>query len=420
MENARSVAVKALVKINLEKAYSNLTVNFLFKNSELSFVDKSLATALVYGVLDRRITLDYLLSKHIKTPIKKVSPITIEALRIALYQIMYMDKIPNSAAVDESVKIVKKSKESKNSGFVNAVLRNILRDNIVLPNGNSLYELSIKYSCPKEIIESLINDYGTDNTKSILEYSLKPSSTIVRVNTFKISIDSFKTLIGQDIVETDVLGAFKLTSGIDIGNNKLYKDGLFYVQDLASQKAISLLNPKRGTRVLDMCAAPGGKSFLMSLLMENEGEIVSCDLYPSRVELIRKSANLLGLNIIKPTVCDAIIYNKELGLFDNILCDVPCSGLGVIGRKPDVKYKNFGEFDELCTIQLSILKNASNYLKKGGRLLYSTCTLRKKENDEIIEHFLENNNDFSCEFSHTFLPHVDGTDGFYAALLIKN
>ena len=417
MANPRKLAVKALLKINTDSAYSNITLNSLFSESDASPRDKALATALVYGVLDRKITIDYVLSKFLKTPLKKVAPFTKEVLRTAVYQIMFMDKIPDSAAVDEAVKLVKASKESRNSGFVNAVLRNILRAETLLPQGDSLEDLSIIYSCPKEIIESFINDYGLDKAKRLLEESLKSADITVRVNTVKTNVEDFEKEIGIDTLKTDIEGGLILKSGIDVGKNKHYNDGLFYVQDLASQKAVSVLNPTADSRVLDMCAAPGGKSFTMALLMQNKGEIVSCDLYPQRVELIEKSAKRLGLSIIKTKVSDATVYDEGLGEFDYILCDAPCSGLGVIRRKPDIKYKAFEEFDSLCEIQLKILKNAVKYLKKGGKLLYSTCTLRKKENEDIVNAFLSENKDFNCEYSHTFMPHTDGTDGFYCALL---
>ena len=191
------------------------------------------------------------------------------------------------------------------------------------------------------------------------------------------------------------------------------------MQDTASQTAVAVLSPKKNDRVLDMCAAPGGKSFSMALLMENKGEVISCDIYDHKCELIKKSANRLGLDIIKPMVQDATVYNKNLGEFDCVLCDVPCSGLGIIRRKPDIKYKDFSEFDGLLPIQKAILNNAKSYVKAGGKLLYSTCTLRKSENEDIVNEFLAQNNDFKLEYSHTFMPHIDGTDGFYCALLIK-
>ena len=419
MANARKVAALALQKIFVDGAYSNLAVNAFLKESDLTLEDKSFATALIYGVLDRKITLDYVISSFSKTPLKKLSPLTLNTLRVALYQIMFMDKVPESAAVNEAVKIIKKSKEARNAGFVNAVLRNALRAESLLPTGDSINDLSIRFSCPAGIIESFINDYGFETALVLLEEALKPAPLTVRVNTIKTNVNAFIEEVGN---ATDVkpFGAVVINKGIDINKNPLYKKGHFYVQDTASQTAVAVLNPKPNDKVLDMCAAPGGKSFAMALLMENKGEIISCDIYNHKCELIEKSAQRLGLSIIKPTVQDATVYNENFGEFDCILCDVPCSGLGIIRRKPDIKYKDFSEFDGLIPIQTAILNNAKNYLKKGGRLLYSTCTLRKKENDDIVNAFLSQNSNFSLEYSHTFMPHIDGTDGFYCALLIKN
>ncbi len=419
MANARKVAVLALGKIFVDGAYSNIAVNSHLKEADLTPADKAFATALIYGVLDRKITLDYVISSFIKTPIKKLSPFTLNVLRTAVYQIMFMDKIPESAAVNEAVKLIKKSKESRNSGFVNAVLRNVLRAETLLPTGESVEDLAIRFSCPKEIIESFITDYGKQTTIELLCHALKPAPLTVRVNTVKTDIEAFIKEM-PDSVAVKPEGAVIINKGIDINNNTLYKKGHFHVQDTASQTAVSVLSPKPDDRVLDMCAAPGGKSFSMALLMENKGEIISCDIYEHKCELIEKSAERLGLSIINPTLQDATVFNADLGEFDCVLCDVPCSGLGIIRRKPDIKYKAFSEFDGLLPIQYSILNNAKKYLKKGGKLLYSTCTLRKAENEDIIDKFLTENDDFKLEYSHTFMPHIDGTDGFFCALLIKN
>ncbi len=418
MANARKVAVLALGKVFVDGAYSNIAVNSFLKEADLTPADKAFATALIYGVLDRKITLDYVISSFVKTPLKKLSPFTLNNLRVALYQIMFMDKIPESAAVNEAVKLVKKSKESRNSGFVNAVLRNVLRSDSLLPTGDSISELSVIYSCPESIIESFIKDYGKETAVILLNEALKPAPMTVRVNTVKTNINAFIAEIG-DATEAKPFGAVIINKGIDVANNSLYKKGHFYVQDTASQTAVSVLAPSPNDKVLDMCAAPGGKSFAMALLMENKGEIISCDIYGHKCELIKKSANRLGLDIIKPTVQDATVYNADFGEFDCVLCDVPCSGLGIIRRKPDIKYKAFSEFDGLIPIQTAILNNAKNYVKKGGRLLYSTCTLRKAENEDIISNFLVENESFKLEYSHTFMPHIDGTDGFFCALLIK-
>ncbi len=419
MANPRKIAVLALNKINLQGAYSNIAVNSFLKEADLNDTDKAFATALIYGVLDRKITIDYVLKKFIKTPLKKLSPFVLDVLRVAVFQIMFMDKVPESAAVNEAVKLVKNSKDSKFSGFVNAVLRNVLREENLLPQDNSIHSLSVKFSCPVKIIESFIGDYGIDNAVSLLSQALKPAPLTVRVNTLKTDIDVFIDEIGVDCEKTTPNGAVIINKGISVENNPLYKQGHFHVQDTASQTAVSVLEPKPNDRVLDMCAAPGGKSFSMALLMENKGEVISCDIYDHKCELIRKSACRLGLDIIKPIVQDATVYNADLGEFDCVLCDVPCSGLGIIRRKPDIKYKDFEEFKNLPKIQLEILQNAKNYLKTGGKLLYSTCTLRKAENEEIVEAFLENNKDFTLKYSHTFMPHIDDTDGFFCALFEK-
>ena len=413
MANARKTAVKVLVKIEKEGTYSNLGVAEALKNSELNLQDKSLATAIIYGVLDRKITLDYILSKFLKTPINKTEPFTLMVLRSALYQIKYMDKIPESAAVNEAVKIMKSSKFSRNSGFVNGVLRSVLRTDVEIPKGDSAEDLSVRYSCPLWIVESFLKDYGLADTKALLEESLKSAPTVLRINTVKADISEIEK-------EYEIKGnSIELTKGIDISNSELYKKGLVYAQDYASQRAVEILSPKSGDRVLDVCSAPGGKAFTMANLMGNKGEIIACDLYPHRVELIERTAKRLGLDIIKTAVADATRYNPKLGEFDCVLCDVPCSGLGVIRRKPEIKYNALPCLEELKNIQLSILKNAVKYLKKGGKLLYSTCTLRREENEKLVISFQKEYNDLCKVYEHTFMPHKDGTDGFYCALFEK-
>ncbi len=420
MVNSRKLAVKALLKIENDNSYSNLTINSIFKDIEISKNDKAFVTALIYGVIERKITLDYILAKHIKTPLKKVSSFSLTVLRVALYQILFMDKIPDSAAVNEAVKIVKNSKESRNSGFVNAVLRNVLRSDKALPNGENIEDLSVRYSCPDGIIESLIKDYGKINAIELLKASLEPASLTLRVNTVKTDIDTFLNEIDVNAKISEVSGGVILSNGIDVANHELYKQGKFFVQDIASQKTVAVLNPKPNERMLDMCSAPGGKSFSSAIMMENKGEIISCDLYEHKCKLISDGAKRLGLDIIKPKVQDSTVYNKDLGEFDCILCDVLCSGLGIIRRKPEIKYKDMSEFENLPQIQIKILENAKNYLKKGGRILYSTCTLRKAENEDVVNEFLSQNKDFTLKYSHTFMPHIDGTDGFFCALIERN
>ena len=422
MANARKIALNALLEVR-QSAYSNITLNKFLNEADLSSADKSLATALFYGVLDRTITLDFVLSKHIKSPLKKVSPIALEILRIALYQIMYMDKIPDSAAVNEAVKIIKNSKQKHLSGFVNGVLRNILRAEIVLPSGNNVKDLSVRYSCPQWIINSFITDYGTDNAIKLLESSLQAPPVTLRVNTLKTDINALSDTLLQENISTKLLkfeNALEVIGGIDVTKSKAYRDGLFHVQDIASQTVVSILSPNKNERVLDVCAAPGGKTFTMAQYMENSGEIVACDLYRQRVDLIKKGAERLGITNIKAIQNDATVKNNELGNFDVILCDVLCSGLGVIRRKPEIKYKDINEYQDITDIQLHILENSTSYLKENGRILYSTCTLRKCENEDIIQRFLDKYPQYELKYQHTFMPHIDGSDGFYCALLQKS
>ena len=422
MADARKTAVNALMRVNCGAAYSNIVLNEVLSKSELTGADRALASALFYGVLDRKITLDYIISQFIKTPVKKIAPLTINALRIAVYQIYYMDKIPDSAAVNEAVKLVKGSKESGNSGFVNAVLRNILRNRVKLPDGSDIKSLSVKYSCPAAVVGSFVKDYGTETAKQLLIASLDTPPLTVRVNTLKISAEELAGKLKEQEITAETSGdrdAFILKHCSDISENELYKSGLFYAQDLASQRAIGAADPKPGERVLDICAAPGGKSFTAAMLMQNAGEIISCDLYEQRVRLIESGAKRLGIGIIKPKTANAEIYDETLGKFDLVLCDVPCSGLGVLRRKPEIKYKGVCLDETLTQTQLKILENAARYVKTGGRILYSTCTLRQNENENLVNSFIMRYNMFRKAYEHTYMPHIDKTDGFYCALLIK-
>ena len=410
------------MKVENDSAYSNIALNAVLRESRLENADRAFASAVFYGVLDRRITIDFVLSKFIKTPLKRVAFFTLEVLRSAVYQIMFMDKVPDSAAVNEAVKLIKSSKESRNAGFANAVLRNILRNEITLPDGNDPYSLSVRYSCPEWIINSFITDYGAETAEEILKESLKPAPVIIRVNTLKTDTKTLKAELekrGIPAQTAETENALILKKGIDAADFDLYKSGFFYAEDVSSQTAVSVLNPKKGERVLDMCAAPGGKSFTMALLMENAGEIISCDLYEQRVGLIKSGAERLGIDILKPMTADACVYNEDFGVFDCILCDVPCSGLGVLRRKPDIKYKPESDFTELQKLQYRILENAARYLKKGGRILYSTCTLRREENEKLVNSFIMEYNGFHKMYEHTYFPHIDKTDGFYCALLTK-
>ena len=367
--------------------------------------------------------MDYVLSKHIKTPLKKVSDYALECLRISLYQIMFMDKIPDSAAVNEAVKLIKNSKHKHLSGFVNGVLRNILREGYNIPSDSDAKSLSIKYSCPEWIIESFIKDYGVDDAIALLEHSLKTPPVTIRVNTLKTNANALIDVLRSENITANIStidNALEIVGGIEVTKSDAYRNGLFHVQDIASQTVVSKLAPKSCERVLDVCAAPGGKTFTMAQYMQNESEIIACDLHENRVELIKKGAKRLGITNIKAIQNDATIINNVIGKFDVILCDVLCSGLGVIRRKPEIKYKDISEYEDITSIQYKILENSATYLNEKGRILYSTCTLRRCENEDVIKRFLDKYPQYELKYQRTFMPHIDGTDGFYIAKLRKN
>lgn len=421
MSNARFVAATALKKVTDEGGYSNLVLNNTLNQFVLSDEDKALCTAIFYGTLDRLVTIDFYLKKLIKTPLKKLKPFTLAVLRTAVCQMKYMDKIPNSAAVDEAVKLIKKSKEDFNSSFVNAVLRNIDRTDIPLPNGNSLYDISVAFSCPQWIVSVLVRDYGVEFTKSFLSSALLPPPIFIRVNTLKITAEKLAQKLKAENVKvtaTETKNTLIVELSGSVESLDSYKNGLFFVQDISCQRAVEMLDIKENSRVLDLCAAPGGKSFSAAMFAKG-GEIVSCDLYPQRVGLIENGAKRLDIEGLKTAVADATKQDNSLGKFDRIICDVPCSGLGVIRRKPDIKYKPQDDFEELISIQRQILENAAGYLSSGGKLLYSTCTLNKAENRENVDDFLSRHKDFSLSEEKTFSPYENNADGFYAAVLLK-
>ncbi len=420
----RKTAVDILLNIEKDGSYSNISLKETFSQIQLSSRDKAFVSALVYGVLDRKISIDYLISKYIKTTVSKIKPITRMALRIAVYQIKFMDKVPASAAVNESVNIVKTSKEKFNASFTNGVLRAYLRNPIELPDGDDVVSLKFRYSCPEWIIKGFIRDYGLDTAKKLLEESLKHPPVVIKVNTVKTDVETLISSLkseGITAAECEVKNSLILNGAVDISNSKAYNDGLFYAEDIASQILISDIGINEGDRILDTCAAPGGKSFGMAMLCGKTGKVVSLDLYEHRVNLIKKNANRLNLNNISSYTTDASLYNDKLGEFDVVLCDVPCSGLGVIRRKPEIKYKEITEadFELLLKTQKEILEVSSRYVKCGGTLVYSTCTLNNDENRMQVMTFLDKHPDYELQYMNELMPHINNSDGFFYAKLKK-
>lgn len=426
---ARGAALEALCRVDTDASYSGQTLDTILERSSLSSKDRALATRLTYGTLQKRVFLDYQLEQVGGRNVGSLDVPVANVLRLGAYQRFFCDKIPPSAAVNEAVKSVKACGFTSASGLVNAVLRKIDPAKPAYPD-DEIQALSVRYSLPAWMIYHLRKSYREESLVDILKGLDETSPVYLRVNTLRTTPSLLQNVLGEEGIQTTPaerpggLLAEKLPL---LKNSKAFSEGLFHVQDLASQTCAAALAPEKGQRVLDICAAPGGKTFTLCELMEDEGEVLACDLYPARVGLIRQGAERLGLKSIRPTINDATVYNGEMGTFDRILCDVPCSGLGVIRRKPEIRFKPERELTKYPELQKTILSTAARYLRPGGRLVYSTCTLNPAENQRVVEAFLRDRPDFALSplFPddpapvRTFFPHKDGTDGFFAAAFIK-
>lgn len=433
MADARLTVIKLLVKMDSSEAYSNILLDAALNESGLSERDKAFAAALFYGVTERKMTLDYIIEQNSRLPFDKIDETAVAILRAGLYQILYMPSVPESAAVNESVKLCKKMRLFSAQGFVNGMLRNFIRSGkkVDYTGLNTAERLSIEYSCPQWITRKWTEEYGEECAVRALKASLGAPPIYARVNTTKVSDDELVKLLKKEGIKATVnprlSGCVRLEKTGDIEKSAAYKDGLFHVQDVSSQLCCLTLKPIVNETVLDICAAPGGKSFTMAELMGNNGHVIAMDLYESRTGLIAKGAERLGLRIVEARQNNAVKFSEELPKADKVLCDVPCSGLGVIRRKPEIKYKDEAEFEELPLLQKAILEVSAQYVKVGGTLVYSTCTLSRAENDDVAQEFASAHPEFSpivqpipyvgAENSpmRTFFPEEDGGDGFFTA-----
>lgn len=432
MANPRQIAFQALLKTEKDGAFSNLALDAVLSKSDLDTRDKSFVSNLFYGVIERKITIDYNLSLYLTKPLKKLKPEVLTIMRSGAYQILFMDKVPDSAAVNESIKLSKKNGAAYASGLINAVLRKVSANGVLLPeNVNSAEYLSVKYSCPLWLTEKWSAEYGKEDTVKLLEASLGSADTYVRVNTTKISDDELIEKFAVEGVAAEKTyneNTLKISlKGNDIEKITAFKEGLFHVQDMASQLCAKALGAVEGDTVFDLCSAPGGKAYTVCEMMNNKGRILCFDIYENRVSLILKGAERLSLSAIEGRVGDASVFNGALGVADKVLCDVPCSGLGIIRRKPEIKYKKEEDLASLPEIQLSIINNASRYVKTGGRLVYSTCTLSKAENEDVCRRFLSSNEGFRAvgvfseddDTMKTLMPHKNESDGFFIACFTR-
>lgn len=443
MNTARSAALSALLHVDVNEGYSNLVLDKTLVAFSLELRDKALASAIFYGVLERRITLDYIIGQFSKTPVKKMSPQVLEILRMGAYQILYLEKIPKSAAVNESVNLANENHLVKASGFINAVLRSLLRsiNEIKMPDAEKepLRFLSVQYSYPEWLIRLWQEAYGTDCTLGLLKSSLNKPPVFARVNNTIISAQDLIERLNAEGIKANTITwlehAVELQQTGAISASPSFQEGLFHIQDISSQLCCALLQPVTGQRVIDVCSAPGGKAFTIAERMGNWGELLAFDQYKGKVRLIQQGAQRLKLSIIKAAVRDAASPDETLEPADRVLCDAPCSGFGIIRRKPEIRYKLQAAIDSLPDLQYRILCESSQLVKDGGVLIYSTCTLNPKENFQVAAKFLENHDGFEPyslplpdaiphaidepDNQITMMPHVHGTDGFFVAAFHK-
>lgn len=442
--NERETAVYALNDILKDKAYNNIVLRKTFnRNMNLSVVERAFITELVNGTLRNLILIDYVINQYSKTNINKIKPMILNILRTGVYQIMFMKKVPVSAACNEAVKLAKKKGFSSLSGFVNGVLRNISRnaENIKFPDEKKepVKFLSIKYSYPEWIIEYWLESYPIDVIKQMcISNNLQPKVSAC-VNTLKTDREALKAFLAEDNISFSdgkiENNSIYLTKTNNIAKTAAYKKGFFHIMDESAMLAVKILSPKEGDKVIDVCAAPGGKSFYSAYIMSNKGEILARDIYKHKIELIEDGIKRLDIDIIKTEIKDADkYYPEDKETADCVLVDVPCSGLGLLRKKPDIKYtKTMNDIEQLAELQKSILKSCYEYVKIGGVLVYSTCTVSEKENIENIKWFCDNFDFELDDISHLInietetakcgyiqiLPNMFNTDGFFIARLIR-
>lgn len=442
MSSPRNIALNVLLKIEQDKAYSNIALNNAIKENKLNGLDSSFVSALVYGVLERQITLDYIIRQYSKIPLRKIEIKTKIILRLGVLQLLFMDKIPESAAVNESVNLAKKHKLQKSSGFINGVLRNIVRAEVkyTLPDkSDKVRYYAIKYSAPQELVSLWLNSYGELNTEKLLESLNGRPEICARVNTLKTDKKALIAELEAQNVKTEEIPY--LENAICIKNTgsieylKSFKQGKFHIQDASSQLCVDFLSPKPRDIMLDICSAPGGKALTSAQYMNDRGKIFACDLYDHKLKLIKDTAKRLGINSIVTLKRDGAKSDTPLPMADKILCDVPCSGLGILSRKPEIRYKDDIISEDLPQIQYEILCKSAELLANGGRLVYSTCTLNPAENNENAKRFLKEHPQFygvklnlpnnitrafdEDEYELTLMPHTAHTDGFYIAVFGK-
>ena len=434
---ARELAYKLLKSADDEKTYSNIAIDSALKKNNLSDADKGLFTAIVMGVTERRITLDHVIDRLAADP-RKIDVYTRALLRMGVYQMMFLDKIPEYAAINETVELAPR----RSRGFVNAILRSLQRTKHagevegLFPSlrDDALSYLSVKHSFPRELCGRFAEIYGAERAERIFEILNRPPRLTLRINTLKIGRDKYAELLDARGIAYELSARLEnaiLLDGVSFSELPGFDEGYFFVQDEASQACVAALGARAGDRVIDCCSCPGSKSFGAAIDMKNAGEVYSFDLHKSKLSLIEKGAVRLGIDIINVGERDARQPDERLlNSADRVLCDVPCSGLGVMAKKPEIRYKNLSDFARLPEIQYDILESSARYVKAGGVLVYSTCTVLPEENANNVKKFLGEHPEFEpVDFLFgekksrggmmSFAPDEDGTDGFFIAKMIR-
>lgn len=429
MKNTREKALQIINDVLYKGTFLEESLEIL-KASNIDERDFAFIKEITTGVVRNKTYLDYVIRENSKVRFNRIHKIILSILEMAIYQMYFLDKVPDYSIVDESVNLAKIYGNKGSISFTNGILRSISKEKALqVTLKNSIDNLSTYYSHPRFYTEYFYDNYGEEFTKKLLKANNEKPPFTIRVNTLKTNKDELiidLSEAGFDIEETTYVNALNVLNPNGIIDTEFFEKGYFYVQDLGSILVSTFLNPSKDSKVLDLCAAPGGKTTHLSEIMDNTGEIIACDKSKGKIKLIRENAKRLGCTNISPRVNDARVLNEEfINNFDYVLVDAPCSGTGLYRKKPDIKWnKGIDDLKELGVIQLEILNKAKEYVREKGLLLYSTCSLSKIENEDVIENFLKENENFKIKKLRDkdvlkLFPSVDGSDGFSICLLEK-
>ncbi len=436
---ARESALRVLMQCRSANAWADASLKAQLERDKLTGAEAALASRLVYGVLQSKLRLDFYIGSYCTQKPDHLQQPLLEILELGAYQILYMDRVPDSAAVNESVKLAKLMGRGTASGLVNAVLRKIVVNKAQLPaipQRDDLTAISLAYSHPKWLVKRFTKLLGTEEAKALLQLHNEVAPLTVQVNPLRTTLDDLRQELEDAGVAVTphpwVEGCLELTGVGNVTALEAFGQGRFLIQDPAARLVAMVAKPKAGGRVLDMCAAPGGKSFAAAFEMGNEGEILSCDVHENKLKRIQEGATRLGITTLSTACADGRVYQEQWdSQFDTVSVDAPCSGLGIIRKKPDIRYKKADDLFTLNVVQSEILANAAAYVKVGGTLVYSTCTVLPEENQQVVDGFLAEFPTFACtpftlcdgteveDGQLTLWPHRHQTDGFYICRMVR-